>query len=211
MPESILVFEKFSKEYDGWYDANRFAYESEINCLKKFIPNQGMGIEVGAGTGRFSIPFGIKVGIEPAWAMTKIAKSHGIQVCGAVAESLPIIDQSYDFVLFATTICFVYDLEKSLQEARRILKKKGKIIIAMVDKDTPLGRNYESKKNEGKFTRFAHFYSINEILESLKSLQFTRLKVSQTIFDYPENMTSAEPCMDGYGKGLFVILSGIKS
>jgi ubiquinone/menaquinone biosynthesis C-methylase UbiE len=143
--------------------------------------------------------------------MTKISKSQRIQVCGAVAEALPIIDQSFDFVLLATTICFVHDLEKSLQESKRILKKGGKIIIAMIDKNTPFGRNYELKRNESKFNRFAHFYTVKEILEFLKSLRFTRFKVSQTIFDDPENLTRVESCVHGYGKGLFVILSGIKS
>jgi len=27
---SIQIFEKYAKEYDSWYDKNKFAYESEI-------------------------------------------------------------------------------------------------------------------------------------------------------------------------------------
>jgi len=58
---SIEIFERYAQEYDEWFDANRFAYESEVQALKKFISKNSKGLEVGVGTGRFAVPLGISV------------------------------------------------------------------------------------------------------------------------------------------------------
>ena len=59
-------FQKYSKEYDQWYERNKFAYLSEIEALKKVIPEQGKGLEIGVGTGRFAQSLGISVGLDPS-------------------------------------------------------------------------------------------------------------------------------------------------
>ena len=71
--DSIEVFEENAAEYDEWYDENPAAYISEIQALRSLIPSSGTGLEVGAGTGRFAAPLGIKIGVEPAQAMAKRA------------------------------------------------------------------------------------------------------------------------------------------
>ncbi|MHC1635338.1 MAG: class I SAM-dependent methyltransferase [Candidatus Methanospirareceae archaeon] len=91
---SIEIFERYAQEYDEWFDANRFAYESEIQALKKFIPKDSKGLEVGVGTGRFAVPLGVRVGVEPAKAMADIARKRGIEVYEAKAEELPFDDIS---------------------------------------------------------------------------------------------------------------------
>ena len=63
------VFNKYAQEYDEWFGTHTWVYRTEVEAVKKLIPKTGEGIEIGVGTGRFSIPFGIKVGIEPAHAM----------------------------------------------------------------------------------------------------------------------------------------------
>lgn len=85
------VFEEAAVEYDEWFEIHKWVYQSEVAAVRKFIPETGEGIEigVGVGTGRFSIPFGIKVGVEPARAMAEIARKKGITVYDAKAEHLP--------------------------------------------------------------------------------------------------------------------------
>ena len=201
------IFEEASVEYDEWYETHKWVYQSEVEAVRKFIPETGKGIEIGVGTGRFSIPFGIKVGVEPARAMAEIARKRGITVYEAKAEHLPFQDNSFDFALMVTTLCFLEDPLKALQEIRRILKPAGKVIIGMLDEESPLGRLYEERRKESKFYRDARFYSVNQVLDWLKKLEFDNLQTVQTIFKNPDKIQSLEPIEEGFGKGLFVVIS----
>ena len=62
----IESFEKYTNRYEEWFDKNKFVYESEVAAIKRLIPNKGVGIEIGIGSGRFAKPFGIKYGVEPS-------------------------------------------------------------------------------------------------------------------------------------------------
>jgi ubiquinone/menaquinone biosynthesis C-methylase UbiE len=74
-----------------------------------------------------------------------------------VAEELPYENGSIDCVLMVTTICFVDDAEKTFREVYRVLKKKGSIIIAFVDKSSVLGKIYQSKKMKAFFIKTLFF------------------------------------------------------
>ena len=52
----IEIFEEHAAEYDEWYDEHQAAYNAEILALRSLIPSAGTGLEVGAGTGRFTLP-----------------------------------------------------------------------------------------------------------------------------------------------------------
>jgi SAM-dependent methyltransferase len=210
MDYNIRVFDEFTHEYDEWFDENRSAYESEISALRKFVPKKGKGMEIGVGTGRFAVPLGIKTGIEPARAMADIARNRGIKVYEAVAERLPFKDDVFDFVLLVTTICFLRDPVRALREARRVLRSNGKIIIGMIDKDSPLGKIYESRKERSRFYRHARFFTVTEVLDWLSSLQFDRFGICQTIFNGPDEITDIEPVKEGYGGGGFVVIRARK-
>jgi ubiquinone/menaquinone biosynthesis C-methylase UbiE len=166
--------------------------------------------EVGVGTGRFAALLGIKVGVEPAHAMASIARQRGIEVYEARAEELPFANESFDFVVMVTTICFLRDPLQALQETKRVLKPRGCIIIGMIDKDSPLGKAYEAKKSESTFYRYAHFYSVTQVIEWLTRWGFDAIKTCQTIFKSPEEMAALEPVKDGYGKGGFVVIAAQK-
>jgi ubiquinone/menaquinone biosynthesis C-methylase UbiE len=56
------------------------------------------------GTGRFAAPLGIRIGIDPAESMRKIARKRKIEVLGGVAEYLPFKDSSCELVLMITEI-----------------------------------------------------------------------------------------------------------
>jgi len=210
MIKNIQIFEEFAQEYDEWFDKNRFIYESEVFAMKKFIPKSGKGLEIGVGTGRFAVPCGIKIGVEPAKAMADRARRRGIEVYEAKAEKLPLQAASFDFVLMVTVLCFLKNPLKTLKEATRVLKPGGHMIIGMIDKDSPLGRIYESKRKESKFYRYAHFYSVHEVIDWLKSLYYKDFQICQTIFRRPEEITGLEPVKDGYGEGGFVAIKARK-
>ncbi|OEU48886.1 MAG: hypothetical protein BA871_15555 [Desulfuromonadales bacterium C00003096] len=204
------IFEDGAEEYDKWFDENRFAYESEVRAFKKFIPKNSKGLEVGVGTGRFAVPIGIQIGVEPARAMADIARKRGMKVYEAKAEELPFDNASFDFILMVTTICFLQNPMQALQESTRVIKSGGYIIIGMIDSDSFLGKVYESKKKDSKFYRYAHFYSVNHVLEWVRKLGYGHIRICQTIFKNPETLTAIEPVKDGYGSGGFVVISAQK-
>lgn len=208
--KSIKIFEELAQEYDKWFEKNKFVYKSEIKALKKFIPKDSKGLEVGVGTGRFAIPLNIKVGVEPAKAMADIARKRGIKVYETKAEELHFDDKQFDFVLMVTTICFLENPVQAFQEVRRVLKSGGHVIIGMIDKDSHLGKIYESKKHDSKFYRYAHFYSVNQVVEWLRELGYGNIKICQTIFKNPKEINAIESIKEGYGEGGFVVIKANK-
>lgn len=77
----------------------------------------------------------------------------------------------------------------------------------MLDEDSLRGKLYEEKRKKSKFYRDARFYSVNQVLDWLKKLGFNNLQTVQTIFRNFDEIRSLEPVEEGYGKGLFVVIS----
>jgi ubiquinone/menaquinone biosynthesis C-methylase UbiE len=209
--ESTRIFENLAQEYDDWFVRNEPAYRSELAAVKAFLPTGGRGLEIGVGTGRFAAPLGIDVGVEPAKAMAAIARKRGIKVFEAYAEELPFDNKSFDFVLMATVLCFLTDPFRALCEATRVLKPRGRLIIGMIDPDSPLGRAYEANKKKSKFYRQAKFHPVGQVLKWLEDLGYADLKTCQTIFQDLSAIAAPEPVKEGHGEGGFVVISAQKS
>ena len=207
MSARIKPFEEHYDRYEEWFEEHRYAYLSELEAVRRLIP-KGEGIEIGVGSGRFAEPLGIKQGVEPSKRMAEIARSRGIRAVDGVAEELPFEDESFDFVLMVTTICFLDDAEKALREAHRVLKPGGSIIIGFIDRESPLGKEYLKHKEENVFYREAAFYSVNDVLSLLEN--FKCVSALQTIFRPLDSIDSLEPVLEGYGKGSFVVIRAIK-
>jgi len=205
---SIDSFEKYSKEYDEWFIKNQNIYLAELNAIKRLVPYDKFGVEIGVGTGRFALPLGIKVGIDPSRKMAEISRKRGIQVYEGVAEQLPFNDKTLDFVLMVTTICFVDDLVKSFNEAYRVLKTDGFIIVGFVDKESELGKLYQLRRKKSKFYKDATFYLVKEVIDFLRKTNFVNVVIRQTVF--PSQTGRIGRVENGYGKGSFVIIKAIK-
>jgi ubiquinone/menaquinone biosynthesis C-methylase UbiE len=206
----IQVFETSAREYDAWFEQHRLSYESELRALKTLAGLHRRGLELGVGTGRFAVPLKIAMGIEPARAMARIARERGIQVVSAVAEALPFPQESFDLVAIITALCFFRDPFKALTEATRVLTLAGRILIGMIDKDSPLGRLYEANRLQSRFYRDARFYGVREVLAWLKRLGYREEHLCQTIFKGLSEITEPEPVQEGFGAGGFVVISARK-
>ena len=206
---NISVFDNNALEYDNWFDKHSNIYQSEILALKEAIPMNKKGLEIGSGTGRFSIPFKINIGVEPSFNMSKLAEQKGMTIINAVAENLPFHNHSFDFALMVTTVCFLSDIPKTFSEIHRILKPKGEIILTIIDKNSELGKKYETEKSENKFYKDAHFHSTNEIKELLEQSDFHSFSYWQTLTKFATN--EIEQPKQGFGEGGFVVIKAIKN
>jgi len=209
MPKTS-VFQKHFAQYEEWFTENRWIYEAELRAVKALIPEKGLGIEIGVGTGRFAQPLGIKIGIEPSGRMKEIAQNRGIQVLDGVAEELPFGNSEFDFALMVTTVCFVNDIDKSLQEAYRILSQDGFLIIGLVDRNSSVGQIYLSHQNESVFYKDATFFSVDELIEIMTQIGFRDFVFRQTVFQTLSETTENEPVKHGYGEGSFVVIRATK-
>ena len=120
--KDTTLFDAAVKDYDAWFDTHPHAHQSELEAIRELIPKSGIGIEIGVGTGRFAVPLGIKLGIDPGARMLKVAESRGIKVINGTGEDLPLVDESMDYVLMVTTLCFLDDVEQAFGEIYRVLR-----------------------------------------------------------------------------------------
>ncbi len=205
----IEPFEKFSKEYEAWFEKYSHLYDAELEAVRQLFPPFKNGIEIGVGSGRFAVPLGITTGVEPSAKMAEIARSKGIEVIKGIAEDLPIGNETFDFALMVTTICFVDDPLLSLQNIYRILQAGSYVIIGFVDRNSALGREYEKKRFKSRFYREARFYNTDEVIGLLKKAGFSEIVCAQTLFG--NNLEHMDTTVKkGSGEGAFVALRARK-
>jgi len=203
-------FDKHTSQYEAWFKENKNAYLSELQAIREQMPDSQNSIEIGVGSGRFAQPLGIKKGVEPSQKMREIAEKRGIHTIEGIAEALPLEDAQYDLVLMVTTICFVDNLYKAFQEAYRILRFGGILLIGFIDKESPVGKLYLEHQQESVFYRDATFYSVDEVVTEMIKTGFKNLKFSQTIFHHLDKIKKVESIKEGYGEGSFVVIKGSK-
>lgn len=207
MPK-IKPFECYADAYDEWYEKNTDVYEAELSALRQSLPSDfTKGVEIGAGTGRFSVPLGISIGLEPSREMAKKAESRGMTIIPGVGEHLPFENEKFDLVLMVTTICFLDDIISSFSETYRILKSGGCFAVGFIDKESELGRHLLKNSEKSNFYRDATFYSTGEVIHYLEKTGFKIAGIKQTLLSSP----SPNTVISGFGTGAFVVIKGMKN
>lgn len=202
------AFDEQAIEYDAWFEKHPDLYLAELEVIRSFIPVNGGGIEIGVGSGRFAVPLGLPIGVEPAPRMAELARQRGIDVLEAVAEALPFADATFDFAIMVAVVCFLNDVGLAFREACRILKPNGTLVIGFIDRESELGYYYSQKKEQSRFYRDASFYSVSELVGLLTKAGFLDFAYRQTLF--PEETTNLT-VKEGYGRGGFVVIQAHKT
>lgn len=200
-------FDAHHRRYDDWFEKHEAAYVSELLALRPYIPLQGLGLEIGVGGGRFAAPLGVQVGVDPALAMLAHAVVRGIKVVAGTAENLPFADNSFDYALVVTTICFVDSPDAMVAEARRVLKPGGRLVIGFIDRESFLGQEYLEHQAESVFYREATFYSADEVEAILRRAGFSINAWTQTLARPLPETTEIEAARPGRGHCAFVVVS----
>lgn len=205
-------FQALPYRYDAWFDEHPTTYVSELMALVLAMRGaSGLGLEVGVGTGRFAAPLGIQVGLDPAASCLMLAKRRGVMCVAGVGEELPFRANAFDLVAILFTFCFLEDPGKALEEARRVLKPGGVVLVAIIDRESPLGQRYMEKKARGHlFYRDARFFTPSEVEGMLRDRGFTDIAFYQTIFGLPEDIEGPQVAMPGCGQGAFVVVRARK-
>jgi len=202
----MTPFDLYSLEYDSWFDKHQKIYQEELKTIKTLLPN-GKGIEIGVGTGRFALPLGIKEGIEPSKEMAKIARKRGIKVKEISAEEMDFKEE-FDFILMVTTICFVKEPQKVINNCYKALKKGGYLLVGFVDKDSLLGKTYQKNKNASKFYSSATFFNKKEIISLMKNAGFRDFKCKENL--YGSSLDNLKFKIQDCNGGAFKVIRGKK-
>ncbi|MDD1672302.1 MAG: methyltransferase domain-containing protein [Methanomicrobiales archaeon] len=173
MKKGIQTFDANVERYDRWFDEHYRIYQSEVSALEQFVPQKGEGLEIGVGTGRFAAPLHIALGIDLSLHMVQRARERGIQVILARGESLPFCAGHFDFILMVTVICFLHEPARVMVECRRVLRRGGVLLLAFIDKESPLGNEYRKDEDMRTFFKDATFYTVTEIRSFLIGAGFT--------------------------------------
>jgi len=183
-------FDVLAVRYDQWFDSTEGTniFAMEMACLQKIMKKNGnRWLEVGVGTGRFSAALGVADGVDSSKAMIKIAAQRGIHIRCGYAEDLPYPDAFFDGVLMVTTLCFIRDPESALKECARVLKENGSLVIGMVPSDSPWGKLYTRKGENGHpFYSAAHFYTCHQVIMKVSIAGFIFEEAASCLLTPPE-------------------------
>jgi SAM-dependent methyltransferase len=138
------VFDSLCLIYGAWFEEQgKLIFAIEVSAFEKVIPSLSRPwLEVGVGSGRFAQALGIEMGIDTSVNMLALVKKRGISVLLARGENECFKNESFGTVFLIITLCFMDSPLAVLQEAYRILKPKGKIVLGLVLKESPWGKFY---------------------------------------------------------------------
>ncbi len=200
MSHAMLDFDSLASAYDAWFEnKGKFIFDTEVQAFQGVLPLLPKPwLEVGVGSGRFAQALGIETGADPSIKLLEMARSRGVTGFLARGEEEFFDEETFGTVFLIVTICFVESPLAVLQEAHRILKGGGKIVLGLVLRENPWGQFYQAKKEEGhRFYKHATFYSYDEVAGFLEQTGFAIEKVVSTLFQTPNEVKEAEPPQEG--------------
>lgn len=168
-------YNQIAKDYDKWYETppgqqiDEWEKRLFLPHLKKLKTKNIL--EIGAGTGHwtsFLADHNFSVtGIDIAGKMLEQAKQKNIPnatFIEASAEDLPFENQSIDNIVAITSLEFVNDRDKAIEEIYRVLKPNGYFIIGGLN---ALGSLQPERQNDPVFKKAQFFTpkSLYKILE----------------------------------------------
>jgi ubiquinone/menaquinone biosynthesis C-methylase UbiE len=144
----VINFKELATRYDAWYRTplGSLAHaleQEEIFHLAETKPGE-RALDIGCGTGIYTLELARRgsrvVGVDPSWEMIAIAREKfrraglpGLFVLGS-AEALPFRPGCFDLALAVTSLCFVRSPDQTIEETRRVLKPKGRLVLGELNR-----------------------------------------------------------------------------
>ena len=210
---SVSPFDELALEYDGWFDKEgSIVFFIEVQAFRELSPTLPKPwLEIGVGSGRFAQALGIETGVDPSSKLLQMARIRGINAFLGQGEKEIFDEESFGTVFLIVTLCFLDSPLDVLREANRILMPSGKLVLGLVLKESPWGKFYKQKKEEGhRFYKYATFYSCDEIVRLIVQAGFVTEKIVSTLFQKPGEVHHAEEAKEGYfpDAGFTIIVAG---
>ncbi len=149
-------------DQDAWYHdpLGRWVEQTEQALLLDVLAlHEGQTVvDINAGTGRLARTLAASTGanliaVEPCRSVRDIgeARTRGLRVqwLSGGPESLPIDDATADVVLLITVLEFVPDRYRVFEEANRVLRPGGKLIVGALNVLSPWAALYHHLGQQG--------------------------------------------------------------
>lgn len=176
------MWDEIAKLYHSWSLNNRWYYYRIGLEIKKVIGDPKCILDVGSGPGIFAeelknlFPYSEIVCLDSSLEMCRI--SRGIR---GKASYLPFKNHSFDLVTFCYSL-HELGIQSALDEAKRVLRDDGWILVVDLNKDAPEIIKRVSKHILGKIIGSAYadhleeswntFESCEEIVDRLRNMNF---------------------------------------
>jgi len=105
------------------------------------------------------------VGLDASRDMIKLAP-ESINVVYGDAQSMGFNDETFDCMLYITSLEFIDDYKKAIKESNRVLKRKGKILVMMLNPASDYFAERYSNENSYIRKNIKH-RNISEIVECI--------------------------------------------
>jgi ubiquinone/menaquinone biosynthesis C-methylase UbiE len=149
----------------GYEELHKEEQENKIEIIKLHLSiNPGDKLlDVGCGTGLTTEPWGCsRYGIDPSKGLLERARQRDkIEYKLAPAENIPYPDDFFDIVVSVTAIQNFDDVEKGLNEIKRVCKNK--VVLSFLKR---------SPKNEIISSMIKELFKIEKVIEEEKDLIF---------------------------------------
>lgn len=230
-----IAFDEQSERYDSWFMKNPNVLSSEVLLIKHALGAPDNALSIGCGSGLFESllarDHGIEIhhGVEPARGMARIAERRGMSVKIGTAEDVPHEDASFNTVLMNGTPAYVTNLRKALQEAYRLLKPDGHVVVGDVPASSSYGTLYQLAGIIGswdrprlmkiapkdpypiEFVKEANWRTTEEIVALLREVGFRDMDYWQTLTTHARfSNDKVEEPVPGYTRGGYVAIRARK-
>ena len=184
------AFDEEANRYDQWFESRKgkAIFEIEKDCLRALVQTvTGLWLEVGVGSGRFAMSFGVTEGIDPSPEMLAIAARHNIHAVRGTGEHLPYRAGIFDGVLMVTTVCFLADPMRTMLECRRVLRHTaGRLVLGIVPAESNWGRLYRTRGDKGHpLYSNATFYTCEQVIRICTDAEFFLEMAISSLFTPP--------------------------
>jgi len=175
------------------YDVERFGCrcgeilnETELGIVRGLLQRGGLTLDVGAGSGRFSLMAAelsdevVALDASPRMISVAAAKKdrgpigHSISFLLGDVDSLPFRDAAFDNVIAIRLFSHFADLDRPASEMARVLKHGGRLIVDLPNR---LARTYSRFDMNPTISSYCdYFHPLPEIKSALekRSIQLSR-------------------------------------
>jgi SAM-dependent methyltransferase len=174
-------------EYEAWYQTARGSWiaDHEFDLLTRLLDSQAGTtlLDVGCGTGHFSRRFaaaGLRVtGLDPNSAILEYARGQGdcVSYLLGTGIELPFGNNAYDNVTAVTSLSFIANPERALQEMWRV--SRHVVLLGLLNRRSLL---YRQKLGSGGY-RGARWDTPADVRRWMRSLEpAPRISMCSAVF-----------------------------
>jgi len=191
-------------------------YHAELRGLDRLLPPDGLGIEIGAGTGAFA--YGLEnngrmiICLDPSPGMLGKALEKELHTIIGVGESMPFRMLVFDFAYMVTVIEFLSDPKNVLESIYGIMKDNSPIVTLTINRSSIWGKFYKKLAQNGDTVfRHAKFYDMDEIESALLDAGFIMVESLNILTNPPTDDNIGTVLTQGSVEAGVVICRAVKS